>query len=159
MRDYFIADAALREILALGPETAVPELLKIIDVTLDSFLADKLMDDERWETYYLFHALYLLHELQAPEALDVYRRVLLLNLDSIEFWFDDVLFEGVSDNAGPRRSNVPAQAAGHAGRPGNIAPAPVSSFQRHLAASHTGRVAARHQRVFAVLPAPHHRTS
>ena len=75
----------------------MPELLKIIDVMLDSFLADELMDDEWRETYYLFNALYLLHELQAPEALDEYRRVLLLDSDSIEFWFDDVLFEEVPE--------------------------------------------------------------
>lgn len=32
-RDYFIADAVLRELLGLGPEAAVPELLKITDTS------------------------------------------------------------------------------------------------------------------------------
>ena len=32
-RAYFVDDAVLREILALGPETAVPELLKITGAT------------------------------------------------------------------------------------------------------------------------------
>jgi len=94
-RDYFIDDAVLLEILALGPETAVPELLKITDVTLDSFLADELVGDDWLGNYYFFHALYLLHDLQAPEALDVYRRLLRLDSPSTEFWFGDALFEEV----------------------------------------------------------------
>jgi len=94
-RDYFIDDAVLREILALGPETAVPELLKIIDVTLDNFLAGELLGDDWLGNYYFFHALYLLHDLQAPEALDVYRRLLRLDSPATEFWFGDELFEEV----------------------------------------------------------------
>ncbi|OGX89623.1 hypothetical protein BEN47_19600 [Hymenobacter lapidarius] len=96
-RDYFIDDAVLHEILALGPETAVPELLKIIDSTLDDFLKGELTGDDWWNTYHFFHALYLLHDLHAPEALDVYRRVLRLDSDSTDFWFDDLLFEEVPD--------------------------------------------------------------
>lgn len=87
----------LREILAMGPETVVSELLEIIDGTLDSYLADEFMGDEWSDTYYFFHALYLLHDLQAPEALDVYRRVLHLDSDSTEFWFGDLLFEEMPD--------------------------------------------------------------
>ncbi|WP_035559408.1 SEC-C metal-binding domain-containing protein [Hymenobacter sp. IS2118] len=96
-RDYFIDDTVLREILALGPEKAVPELLKITDSTLDAFLKGELDDSEWWDTYHFFHALYLLHDLHAPEALDVYRRVLRLDSDSTDFWFDDLLFEEVPD--------------------------------------------------------------
>jgi hypothetical protein len=94
-RDYFIDDALLREILAVGPETAVPELLKITDRTLDNFLADELKDDDWLGNYYFFHALYLLHELHAPEALDVYRRLLRLDSSATDFWFGDELFEEV----------------------------------------------------------------
>ena len=94
-RDYFIDDAVLREILALGPAVAVPELLKIIDFTLDSFLADELPGDDWLANYYFFHALHLLHELHAPEAFDVYRRVLHLDSAATDFWFSDDLFEEV----------------------------------------------------------------
>ncbi|GAA3961471.1 SEC-C metal-binding domain-containing protein [Hymenobacter antarcticus] len=94
-RDYFIDDAVLREILALGPETAVPELLKITDSTLDNFQADDQPAQDWWDTYYFFHALYLLHDLQAPEAFDVYRRLLRLDSESTEFWFGDDLMEDV----------------------------------------------------------------
>ena len=94
-RDYFIDDTVLREILALGPAVAVPELLKIIDFTLESFLADELPGDDWLENYYFFHALYLLHDLHASEALDGYRRVLRLDSESTEFWFGDDLFEEV----------------------------------------------------------------
>jgi hypothetical protein len=94
-RDYFIADAVLREILALGPATAVPALLKITDATLDNFDYDDPMGDDWAASYYFLHALYLLHELQAPEALDVYRRLLRLDSLSTEFWFGDGLFEEV----------------------------------------------------------------
>ncbi|AMR26689.1 hypothetical protein A0257_05920 [Hymenobacter psoromatis] len=94
-RDYFIDDAVLRELLALGPETAVPELLRITDTTLDGFLNDELLGDNWLGNYHFLHALYLLHELQAPEALDVYRRLLRLDSESTEFWFGDDLFEDV----------------------------------------------------------------
>ena len=96
-RDYFIDDAVLREILALGPETAVPELLKIANFTLDSFINGELVDDDWFDTYYFFHALYLLHDLRAPEALEVYRRVLYLDSSDTEYWFGDSLFEEVPD--------------------------------------------------------------
>ncbi|AWM32317.1 hypothetical protein [Hymenobacter nivis] len=85
----------LREILALGPATAVPELLKITGTTLENYQAGKLADTEWLDTYYFQHALYLLHELQAPEAFDVYHRVLRLDSSSTEFWFGDDLFEEV----------------------------------------------------------------
>ena len=94
-RDYFIDDAVLREILALGPEAAVPELLKITDSTLDSLLSSKLMDVEWLDNYYFMHALYLLHDLEAPEALDVYRRLLRLDSFSTGYWFGDDLFDEV----------------------------------------------------------------
>ena len=94
-RDYFIDDAVLREILALEPAATVPELLKITTTTLDDFLADELEGAEWAETYYFHHALHLLHNLQAPEALDVYRRLLRLDSSSTEFWFGDDLFEEV----------------------------------------------------------------
>ncbi len=96
-RDYFIDDAVLRELLALGPEIAVPELLTITNVTLDSFLKGEFIDDDWWDSYFFFHALYLLHDLHAPESLDVYRRVLRLDSDSTEFWFGDLLFEELPD--------------------------------------------------------------
>ena len=96
-RDYFIDDAVLREILALGPETAVPELLKIIDDTLDNFRADDPNVADWFDNYHLLHALYLLRDLHAPEALDVYRRMLRLDSDNIEYWFSDALFEEVPD--------------------------------------------------------------
>ena len=94
-RDYFIDDAVLREILVLGPETAVPELLKIADAALDNSLDDEPMGDEWLDNYYFFHALHLLHDLQAPEALDVYRRLLRLDSSTTEFWFGDELLEEV----------------------------------------------------------------
>ncbi len=96
-RDYFIDDAVLREILALGPETAVPELLKIANFTLDSFLADALIGEDWLDNYCFFHALYLLHDLHAPEALDVYCRLLRLDSESTEFWFGDELHEEMPD--------------------------------------------------------------
>lgn len=96
-RDYFIDDAVLREILVLGPETAVPELLKITGETLDNFRYDELMDEEWLGNFHFLHALYLLHELHAPEALDVYRRLLRLDAESTEYWFGDYLFEEVPE--------------------------------------------------------------
>lgn len=96
-RDYFIDDAVLREILALGPAVAVPELLKMIDATLENFQTGKLADTDWLSNYNLYHALYLLHDLQAPEALDVYRRMLYLDSDSTEFWFGDALFDEVPE--------------------------------------------------------------
>ena len=99
-RDYFIDDAVLREILALGPETAVPELLKITSTTLDNFLTDELPGEDWLANYYFFHALYLLHDLQAPAAFDVYRRLLRLDSDSTDFWFGDYLYEDVPNLLG-----------------------------------------------------------
>ena len=96
-RDYFIDDAVLREVLALGPEKAVPELLKIINHTLDNFRYDDPKDGTWFENYHFMHALYLLHDLHAPEALDVYRRILHLDPDSTEFWFSDGLYEEVPE--------------------------------------------------------------
>ena len=95
--DYFIDDAVLREILALGPETAVPELLKITDYTLDNFSYDDPAGPDWSASYYFMHALYLLHDLHAPEALDVYRRILRLDSAATEFWFSDALFEEVPE--------------------------------------------------------------
>ncbi len=94
-RDYFIDNAVLREILALGPETAVPELLKITGHTLDNFDYDDIDGGDWFENYHFMHALYLLHDLHAPEVLDVYRRLLRLDSASTEFWFGDELFEEV----------------------------------------------------------------
>ena len=105
-RDYFIDDDVLREILALGPETAVPELLKITGHTLGNFRYDDPDDGNWFENYHFMHALYLLHDLHAPEALDVYRRLLRLDSDSTEFWFGDELFEevpGLLARAGQKR--------------------------------------------------------
>ncbi|MGI4831865.1 MAG: SEC-C metal-binding domain-containing protein [Janthinobacterium lividum] len=96
-RDFFLADAVLREIIALGPAAAVPELLKITDTTLASYQASELADANWLATYYFHHALYLLHELQAPEALDVYRRLLRLDAAGTDFWFGDNLFEEVPE--------------------------------------------------------------
>ena len=93
--DYFIDDAVLREVLALGPERAVPELLKITSHVLDHFRSNQEEPAEWFETYHFLHALYLLHELQAPEALDVYRRLLRLDSAATNFWFGDDLFEEV----------------------------------------------------------------
>ena len=94
-RDYFIDDAVLHQILALGPEVAVPELLKITSHTLDNFDYDDPAGPDWSATYYFLHALYLLHELQAPEALDVYHRLLRLDSAATDFWFGDDLFEEV----------------------------------------------------------------
>ncbi|GAA4007390.1 hypothetical protein GCM10022408_19170 [Hymenobacter fastidiosus] len=94
-RDYFIEDAVLREILVLGPETAVPELLKIVDTALASYRSGALAGTDWLDNYYFSHVLYLLHELQAPEALDVYRRLLRLDSVASDFWFGDALFEEV----------------------------------------------------------------
>ena len=105
-RDYFIDDAVLREILALGPDTAVPELLKITDSTLGRNLHAGLMDDDWFNHYHFLHALYLLHDLHAPEALDVYHRILRLDSSATDYWFGDDLFEEVPDllaRAGQKR--------------------------------------------------------
>lgn len=96
-RDYFIDDAVLREILALGPEAAVPELLKLLDATLQDFEVGELDHVDWLDRYYFYHALYLLHDLHAPEAFDVYRRMLRLDADSTDFWFGDGLFEEVPE--------------------------------------------------------------
>ena len=96
-RDYFIDDAVLREILALGPEAAVPELLKITSATLDNFDYEQADTDDWYAHYHFLHALYLLHALHAPEALDVHRRLLRLDSDAVDFWFSDALFEEVPD--------------------------------------------------------------
>lgn len=96
-RDYFIADEVLRDILALGPDVAVPELLKITDTTLADFAAGKLWTSHWLDRYYFYHALYLLHDLHAPEAFDVYRHLLRLDSESTEFWFGDGLFEEVPE--------------------------------------------------------------
>jgi hypothetical protein len=47
------------------------------------------------DDYHFLHALYLLHELQAPEALDVYHRLLRLDSTVTEYWFGDGLTEEV----------------------------------------------------------------
>lgn len=92
-RDYFIDDAVLRDILALGPEAAVPELLKITEATLQRAEAGSPPETDWTAHYYFLHALHLLHDLQAPEAFDVYRRLLHLDAAHLEFWFGDDLFE------------------------------------------------------------------
>ena len=94
-RDYFIDNAVLRQILALGPEIAVPELLTVLNDALDRYAKHESMGNSWSDDYYFFHALYLLHELHAPEALDVYRRLLRLDSPGTEHWFGDELFEDV----------------------------------------------------------------
>ena len=94
-RNYFMADEVLREILALGPATAVPELLKIADTTLADYEAGELNSTDWWAVYYFQHALNLLDELHAPQALDVYRRLLHLDAEGTDFWFGDDLYEEV----------------------------------------------------------------
>ncbi len=96
-RDYHIADDVLRQILALGPEVAVPELLKITAPILDGFDYAQA-ETEDWHAHYHFlHALYLLYVLGAPEALDVYRHLLRLDDREVEFWFGDALYEEVPE--------------------------------------------------------------
>ena len=94
-RDYFIDDAVLHQILALGPEAAVPELLKIANHTLDTFNYDTASIDDWYAHYHFLHALHLLCALHAPEALDVYGRLLRFNADYSDFWFGFDFFEVV----------------------------------------------------------------
>ena len=105
-RDYHLDDAVLHQILALGPEIAVPELLKITSHTLNNFDYEQA-DTEDWYAHYHFlHAFYLFYALHAPEALDVYHRLLRLDSDSVEFWFGDGLFDEVPEmlaRAGEKR--------------------------------------------------------
>lgn len=96
-RDYFIDDAVLREILALGPEVAVPELLKLLDTTLRDFDTGELASTDWLDRYYFYHALYLLHDLHAPQLLDVLHRLLRLDADSTDYWFGDNIFEEVPE--------------------------------------------------------------
>jgi SEC-C motif len=92
-RDYFIDDAVLREILALGPDVAGPELLKIIEVTLEPTQHRQVLRGDWYEQFHFLHALYLLHDLQAPAVLDIGRRLLRLGDDTTDYWFGDDLFE------------------------------------------------------------------
>ena len=87
-KDYFIDDAVLREILALGPEVAVPELLKITEATLTGFDYDN--PGPNWfHNFHFPHALHLLQELAAPEAFEVYRQLLREAPENLEYWFGD----------------------------------------------------------------------
>ena len=95
-KDFFIDEAALREIIALGSEVAVPELLKIVDDTLASFNPEE--EGEDWyHTFYFLHALYLLDELEAPEVLDVCLRILRRDDAFWEYWFGDYMYEEMPD--------------------------------------------------------------
>ena len=95
-KDHFIDEAVLREIIALGSEVAAPELLKIVDETLASFNPEEA--GENWyHTFYFLHALYLLDELEAPEALDVCLRILRRGDAFWEYWFGDYIYEEMPD--------------------------------------------------------------
>ncbi len=94
-RDYFLDDVVLREILSLGPAAAVPELLKITTHTLDTSRYNEQAETSWFDDFHFLHALYLLHDLHAPEALDVYYRLLRLDTAVTDYWFGDWLFEEV----------------------------------------------------------------
>ena len=96
-RDYHIDAAVLHQILALGPEIAVPELLKITSYTLDNFDYEQAYTEDWYAHYQFLHALYLLYALHAPEVLDVYRQLLRLDDGEVEFWFSDALYEEVPE--------------------------------------------------------------
>ena len=91
-KDYFIDEAVLREIIALGSDVAAPELLKIVDDTLASFNLEEHGEDW-YHTFYFLHALYLLDELEAYETLDVCLRILRRDDAFWEYWFGDYIYE------------------------------------------------------------------
>ncbi|WP_199798315.1 SEC-C metal-binding domain-containing protein [Hymenobacter lapidiphilus] len=107
-RDYFIDDAVLREILALGPAVAVPELLKITAATLADFDYDN--PGPNWyHNFHFPHALYLLQELAAPEALDMQRKLLRLSPENLEYWFGDFMGEELPEMLATAGRTKPAE--------------------------------------------------
>ena len=147
----------LREVLALCPETAVPESLKIAGVMLDNLRVEEIMDVDWSESYCLIHALHLLHDLPAPEVLDVYRR--LLRHDSLvtEYWFGDAVSEEVPELlARASQTRLPELLVMLKGKEIPLKHRLMASDAISRLGQRTARAAARHQCVFAVLPAPRH---
>jgi hypothetical protein len=101
-KDFFIDEAPLREILALGKEAAAPELEKIVNDVLDHFDLDlpdgeEPADGDWYRHFYFLHALYLLDELDAEESLPLLLKLLRKDHDFLEYWFGDNLYEEVPD--------------------------------------------------------------
>ncbi len=95
-KDFFIEEAVLREITLLGKEKAVPELLKIVEDTLAHF--DAYRDEKEWHhNFYFLHAIYLLYELDAEEALPVVLSLLTQGHAFLEYWFSDDMYEDVPE--------------------------------------------------------------
>ena len=101
-KDFFIEEATLREILALGKEAAAPELEKIIQDVLDHFdpewPGDQEPAEESWyRHFYFLHALFLLDELDAQESLPLLFKLLRKGHAFLEYWFGDNVYEEVPD--------------------------------------------------------------
>jgi hypothetical protein len=100
-KDFFIEEATLREILALGRE-AVPELEKIVNDVLDHFDPDlpggkEPAEDDWYRHFYFLHALFLLDELDAEESLPLLLKMLRKGHAFLEYWFGDDIYEEVPD--------------------------------------------------------------
>ncbi|MBD0260328.1 MAG: DUF1186 domain-containing protein, partial [Cytophagales bacterium] len=101
-KDFFIDEAPLREILALGREAAAPELEKVVNDVLEGFDPDlpdgkEPAEDDWYRHFYFLHALYLLDELDAEESLPLLLKLLRKDHDFLEYWFGDYLYEEVPD--------------------------------------------------------------
>ncbi len=101
-KDFFIDEAPLREILALGKEAAAPELEKIVNDVLDHFDLDlpdgkEPAEGDWYRHFYFLHALYLLEELDAEESLPLLLKLLRKDHEFLEYWFGDNLYEEVPD--------------------------------------------------------------
>jgi tetratricopeptide (TPR) repeat protein len=85
----------IKTLLSLPRQTLVEDLKKVID---DSCARYHLYKEEDWNEKkhnFMFHALWLLAELQAEEALPHALNVLRQDMDWLDFWFSDAVTENL----------------------------------------------------------------
>ena len=142
-KDFFIDEAPLREILALGKEAAAPELEKIANDVLDHFDPDlpdgkEPADDDWYRHFYFLHALFLLAELDAEESLPLLLRLLRKDQEFMEYWFGDNIYEEVPELiAKLGRNQLPALMEA-------VNDPALSLYSRHLVTAGLVRIAALH---------------
>lgn len=93
--DLTIDQALLQNILALPRETVIQDLISLLNdslVRLEHFLGD---EEPMVATWFPFHAISLLAELEAEEAIPVLLDVLRADDEYLEFWWGDAISEEV----------------------------------------------------------------
>ena len=91
--DFNIPHEIVKKILALPRQTLIEDLEKVLKDTIDRFDFFRKQDWANNQLAFQLHALWLLADLKATEALPTVLDILKQNSDFHDFWFSDFLTE------------------------------------------------------------------